>query len=78
MFGKSQPEPEQVRSEWNGPRFQVHVETFMAMENDKVVARRLNELGAEGWEPCGVLDKAVGLSKTKGDGAWSVLLKRQV
>lgn len=78
MFGKSEPAPEQVESTWGGSRFQVHVETFMRMESDKLVAKRLNELGSQGWEPCGVLDKAVGMVRSKGDEAWSVLLRRRV
>ena len=72
MFGKAD-----VGSDWAGSKWEYHTETFMAMENEKVVTKRLNELGAAGYECVGVLDKAIGLVQKKGEGAYTLLFKRQ-
>lgn len=70
MFGKTAEAP------YAGQRWEYKVETFMAMENEKVLSQRLAELGQAGWELTGVLDKPLGM-KRKGEEAYALMFKRQ-
>jgi hypothetical protein len=63
---------------WTGPRWEHRVEEFRSGPTMGAgVARRLGELGAQGWEVVAILEDGVTSAKV-GDRQWSAVLKRPV